>query len=72
MAPFYGWSSTASRLQSHFKEAAYFLALVPRISWYSFDRPRSDLVVLNMEPLDWESIALTTRPFFRICPIIFG
>ena len=27
MAPFYGWHSTASRLESHFKEAVYFLPL---------------------------------------------
>ena len=27
IAPFYGWGSTASRLQSHFLEAAYFLPL---------------------------------------------
>ena len=27
MAPFYGWGSTASRLQSHFKEVVYFLPL---------------------------------------------
>ena len=27
MAPFYGWSSTASRLQSHFEEVIYFLPL---------------------------------------------
>ena len=26
MAPFYGWGSTASRLQSHFEEAVYFLS----------------------------------------------
>ena len=25
MAPFYGWGSIASRLQSHYKEAVYFL-----------------------------------------------
>ena len=25
--PFYGWGSTASRLQSHFEEAVYFLLL---------------------------------------------
>ena len=29
MAPFYGWSSTASRLQSHCEETAYILTLVP-------------------------------------------
>ena len=27
MAPFYGRDSTASRLQSHYEEAAYFLSL---------------------------------------------
>ena len=28
MTPFYGWGSAASRTQSHFKEAVYFLPLV--------------------------------------------
>ena len=27
MAPFYGWGSTASRLQRHYEETAYFLPL---------------------------------------------
>ena len=27
MAPFHGWGSTASRLQSHFEEEVYFLLL---------------------------------------------
>ena len=27
MAPFYGWGSIASRLQSHIEEAVYFLLL---------------------------------------------
>ena len=27
MAPFYGWGSTASRLEPHFEEAVYFLSL---------------------------------------------
>ena len=27
MTPFYGWGSTASRLQSHYEEAVYFLPL---------------------------------------------
>ena len=27
MVPFNGWGSTASRLQSHYEEAAYFLPL---------------------------------------------
>ena len=38
MVPFYAWSLTASRLQSHYEEAVYFAPLlkVPRNSWYSF------------------------------------
>ena len=28
MAPLYGWGSTASRLQSHYEEAVYFLPLI--------------------------------------------
>ena len=28
MAPFYEWSLTASRLQSHYEEAVYFLPLI--------------------------------------------
>ena len=42
---FYGWGSTASRLQSHFEEAAYFLPLSSPNSLplqNSFDRPRKD------------------------------
>ena len=42
MAPFYGWGSTFSRLQSHYEEIIYFLPLVPRRSLYSFDRPQKD------------------------------
>ena len=30
MAPFYGWGSTVSRLQSHYKETVYFLPLGPQ------------------------------------------
>ena len=32
---FYGWSSTASRLEPLREEAVSFLPLVPRNSWYS-------------------------------------
>ena len=47
---------------------------VPRNSWYSLYRPWknerlsppwSHPVVLNMGPLDWKSIALTTRPLLH-------
>ena len=60
--------------QSHFKEAVYFLPLVPRNSWYSFYRPRKDerlsrpwshSMVLNTGPLDWETSILTTRPLLQ-------
>ena len=66
---FYGWGSTASRLQSHFEEAVYFYHQVPRKFWYSFDRTLKDKrlsqtwsnpVVLNTGPQDWESSTLTT------------
>ena len=30
MAPFYGWGSTASRLQSHYKETIFFLPGSPQ------------------------------------------
>ena len=42
MAPFYGWGSTASRLQSHYKETVYFLPLSFQIFLVSFDQPRKD------------------------------
>lgn len=64
----YGWGSTISGLLSHYEEAIYFSPLSsPKISWFSFDRPKkderlsqswSDPVILNMGPLDWESRAL--------------
>ena len=59
MAPFYGWGSTASRIEP----------LQGGSSWYSLYRPRKDErlsqpwshpVVLNTRTLDWESSALTT------------
>ena len=29
MAPFYGWGSAVSRLQSHYEETVYFLLIIP-------------------------------------------
>ena len=55
-----------------------FYHQVPRTSWYSFDRLRKDErlsrpwshpVVLNTEPLDWESSALTSRPLLHKCNV---
>ena len=40
MSPFYGWGSAASRLQSHYKEAFYFLPLSYKEFWFSFGQPR--------------------------------
>ena len=71
MAPFHGWGSTISRLQSHFEETFYFFHSTPKTSWYSFNQPQEDKrlskpwshpVVLNLGLLDWETSALTTKP----------
>ena len=71
MAPFYGWGSTASRLEPLRRGSLLFTTKFPEFSWYSFYRPREDErlsqpwshpVVLNTGPLDWESSALTARP----------
>ena len=65
MAPFYGWVSTVSRLESLCGGSLLFTTKLPKISGtYFIDlgrRPWSDPVVLNMGHLDWESSALTTR-----------
>ena len=58
MAPFYGWGSTASRLEPL---RGGCLLYQPRKD-ERLSRPWSHPVVLNMGPLDWESSALTTRP----------
>ena len=69
IAPFYGWGSTASRLESHFEEAVYFLPLSSQKLLVLMDeklnRARSHPVVLNTGPLDLESSALTARPLFH-------
>ena len=61
MAPFYGWNSTASRLQSHYEEAVYLLTTkLPEIHGThnrpqkdeKLSRPWSHPLVLNTEPLD--------------------
>ena len=76
MVPFYGWVSTASRLEPLRGGSLLFTTKFPEI-WYSFYRPRKDErlsrpwshpVVLSAGPLDWESGALTTRPYtFNVC-----
>ena len=66
MTPSYGWGSTASRLQSNYKEVVYlepvsseiFQALV----WSTSEGWKDELTleppaVLNTGPLDWESSA---------------
>ena len=75
MVPFYGWGSTASRLEPLGGGSLLFTTkfqVIPGI--YSFYQPRKDErlsqpwshpVVLNMGPLDWESSALTTGPLKR-------
>ena len=61
MVYFIRWGSTAPRLQSHYKEAVYFL---PRED-ERLRQPWSQPVLLNTGPLDRESIALTTRPLLH-------
>ena len=67
----FGWGWTASRLHSHYEEAVYFLPLIARNSWYSFDWPQKDerwnwpwsySLILKLGPLDWESSTITTTP----------
>ena len=69
----YRWGSSASRLQSHYEEAVYFLSL-SSLTGYSFSRPQknerlsqpwSHPVVLNMGPLDSKFSTLTIRPLFQ-------
>ena len=50
MAPFYGWDSTASRLQSHYEEALYFLPFkLPSVLFAQFKK---------REKHSWRSVTL--------------
>ena len=64
MAPFYGWGSTASRLEPLQGGSLLFTTKFPEIPGAHFiDLGRmKEWVVLNTGLLDWESSALTTRP----------
>ena len=67
MAPFYGWGSTTSRLE---QETVYILFTTGTpVNLWRMDEKLSQTwshpVVLNMEPLDWESSALITRPLLH-------
>ena len=73
MTPFYGWGSTASRLEPLQWGSLLFTTKISEI-WYSFYRPQKDErlsrpwshpVVLNTSPLDWESNTLTFRPLLH-------
>ena len=66
MAPFYGWGSTASKLEPLRGGSLLFTTKFPDIPGTHFiDLGRMkgwvDPVVLNMGSLDWKSSALTTR-----------
>ena len=75
MASFYGWGSTASRLEPLHGRSLLFTTKFPEIPvihfiyWPQKDgrlvKTWSHLVVLNTGPLDWESSSLTTRPLFH-------
>ena len=83
IASSYGWGSTASRLVPLWWVSLLFTTKFPAIpSICSFYQPQKDErlswpwnhpVVLNMQPLDWKSTTLTTRPFlhnYKITKII--
>ena len=68
MVPFYGWGSTASRLEPLRGGSLLFTTKFPEIPRTHFidlgkderlSRPWSHQVVLNTGPLHWESSALT-------------
>ena len=73
MAPFYGWGSTASRLESLLIQGGslLFTTKFPEIPGTHFIDLRwmnpwvESHPVLNMGPLDWESSTLTTRPLLH-------
>ena len=79
MAPFYGWGSTASRLEPLQGGSLLFTTQFPEIPGISFYRPRKDErlsqpwshpVVLNTGPLDWESSTLKVhKSRFQNLPI---
>ena len=67
MAPFYGWGSTVSRLQSNYEETVDFLPLDPHnylvpiqsaSEGWKTELTLEPSAVLNLEPLDWESRTL--------------
>ena len=63
MATFYGWGSTASRLEPLRGGTSFFTTKFPEIPGTHFiDLGRMNDWVLNTGPLDSESRALTTRP----------
>ena len=87
MAPFYGWGSTASRLEPIWGGNLLFPNKFPKVPGTQFinvrrikvfdgrriSGPLSHPVVLNTGPLDWESSTLTTRPLLHVlCPSCFS
>ena len=74
MAPFHGWSSTASKIEPLREGSLLFTTKFPEILVTHFiDLGRMkgwvDLEAtqwfLDMEPVDWESSILTTRPLLH-------
>ena len=66
--------TTASRLKIHCEETLYFLPpcfqkymviCSSTLGWWQPESTFEPPSVLNMEPLDWQSIALTTGPLFN-------
>ena len=67
MGPFYGWGSTAPRLEPLRGGSLHLTTKSPEIEDERLSRPWCHPVVWNTGALDWKSSALTTRPLlFKI------
>ena len=74
MAPFYQWGLTASKLQSHYEEAVYFLPQSSQkflvLIWSTSEGWKAELTLeppsgFDHGPLDWEFSNLTNRPLLH-------
>ena len=74
MAPFDGWGSTASKIDSHDEEAVYFLPLSSQKSlmllWSISEGWKAESTLeppsgFQHSTLDWVSSVLTTRPLLQ-------
>ena len=70
MAPFYGWGSTAWRLELLQGGSLLFATKFPEIPGTHFinlERMKGWVDPVAMGPVDWESNTLTARPIKCVC-----